>query len=174
LSVEVLRFRTLEDVGGTSETLGETLGEIAGIEAARGGWEVSGTIWSVKARFVRYPSDDATLAIDAQEVETFALPEEGSVYWWRDPYRVRRVTPGDPPTVELVLDQERDHRYRSDLLPGWTLEAGRGSDTEYWHATVFGPGGDIRGHVPFCETGDEAVERARVDAGLPATAPLTP
>jgi hypothetical protein len=32
LSMEVLRFRTLEDVGGTSETLGE----IAGIEAAGG------------------------------------------------------------------------------------------------------------------------------------------
>jgi len=128
----------------------------------------------VKAIFVEYPYEDAKLAINPTEVETFALPEAGAVHWWRDPFRVRWVTPGDPPTVEMLHDDERERRYQFQPARRWKLEAGRASDKEHWHGTVYGPGGDVRGDADFCETGHEAAERAPPAADLPARAPSAP
>jgi pheromone shutdown protein TraB len=66
------------------------------------------------------------------------LPATGDAYWhdlraaW-----VVEVTDGDPPEVQIELDEQRDEAFYAQLPADAIIDARRDGDTGRWHADVY-------------------------------------
>ena len=114
----------------------------------------------------RFSTAQATEALDERTIQVDAVPEQGAVWWYGEPYVVRSVSDDDPPRVEIVLDGERLLRHAARVPPGFTLHVHRPAGLELWDAVVLNVEGGVSGYGRDPGDGDAAAGLALKDAGL--------
>lgn len=115
---------------------------------------------------VRFAAEDSPEAVDERALEVDRVPAPGEAWWYGDPYRVRAVTEGPVPRVEIVFDVARRMRFGSRVPDGFLLTVRRPATVQAWDAVVLNVEGGVSGYGRDPDDGDAAAEAALRDAGL--------
>lgn len=114
----------------------------------------------------RFAAAESSEPVDERTLNVDRVPAPGDAWWYGDPYRVRAVTEGAVPRVEIVFDVARRLRFGSRVPDGFLLSVRRPAALREWDAVVLNVEGGVSGYGRDPDDGDAAAEAALRDAGL--------